>query len=194
VLKPDLVAPGSEVIAATGSGWDLVTGTSPAAARVAGTAAVLLARPGARPVTVRSALRTTAAPLDHQGALREGSGLARLAGGTGLAYVVRPSAYRAWLSGDRSQLNLPQILLSEGRLRARRTLTNMSSRAIAITAHLEGFDSPVWISPAYARLGPGDSVRFRVVAAGTRTSSDDGTVRWHTEAGDTARIPVVITR
>lgn len=194
VLKPDLVAPGSEVVAATGAGWDLVTGTSPAAARVAGTAAVLLARPGARPATVRSELLTTAEPIGGPVALRAGSGMVRRSSGTSLTYVVPPSAYRAWLSGERTDVNRPQVLLSDGRLRARRTLTNTGARTVELTAYLEGFTGEVRMTPTYARLRPGEKIAFRVIAWGTRTSTDDGAVVWHTAAGDTARMPVVITR
>lgn len=194
VLKPDLVAPGSEVVAATDSGWDLVTGTSPAAARVAGIAAVLLGRPGAEPATVRSTLLGTAHPVPGAPILSAGAGTPRLTGSPDLAYVARPRTFRAWLDGERSDVNLPQVLLGHGRTRARRTLTNMADHTVIATARLEGFTGAVSMRPQWARLRPGASVTFRVRATGTRTDTDDGHVVWTSPGHGTVRIPVVVTR
>ena len=104
VLKPDLVATGTGVLAASppsvrGLRWDLVGGTSVASARVAGLAASLLARHDWSAAEVRSALATTAAPVAAT-SLRAGAGRAgsrargcagaRLPGGAGrLPGVVR---------------------------------------------------------------------------------------------------------
>lgn len=194
VLKPDLVAPGSEVVAASGAGWDLVTGTSPAAARVAGVAAVLLGRPGVDPAAVRSALLATARPVPGAPALRAGAGTPRLTASPDLSYVARPRTFRAWLEGERSDVNLPQVLLGHGRERARRTLTNMADHTVVATARLEGFAGAVSMRPQWARLRPGGSVTFRVRATGSRTATDDGFVVWSSPGHGTVRIPVVVTR
>lgn len=194
VLKPDLVAPGSEVVAATGAGWDLVTGTSPAAARVAGIAAVLLGRPGADPASVRSALVTTARPVPGAPLLRAGAGSPLSAAAPDLSYLARPRTFRAWLEGERSDVNLPQVLLGHGRKRARRTLTNTSTHTVLATARLEGFAGAVSMRPQWARLRPGASVTFRITATGSRARTDDGFVVWSSDAHGTVRIPVVVTR
>lgn len=194
VLKPDLVSPGSEIVAATGSGWDLVTGTSPAAARVAGIAAVLLGRPGADPAAVRSALLATARPVPGASLLRAGAGTPQPTASPDLSYIARPRTFRAWLEGERSDVNLPQLLLGHGRERARRTLTNMADHTLVATARLEGFSGAVSMRPQWARLRPGRSVTFRVRATGSRTTTDDGFVVWTSAGHGTVRIPVVVTR
>lgn len=194
VLKPDLVAPGTEVVAATPQGWDLVSGTSAAAARVAGAAAVLLARPGATAPGARSSLLTTASPLRGDG-LRSGAGSVRVgAEDPDLALEMPPTSYRPWLTGDRTNLNLPQALLANGKLRVRRTLTNTSGHVLRVTAHAVGFHDPVTVSPAAAWVRPGDTVRFTIAIDGVPTSTDDGYVLWHADSGETVRIPVVVTR
>lgn len=194
VLKPDVVAPGTEVVAATGSGWSLATGTSPAAARVAGIAAVLLGRPGADPASVRSALVATARPVEGASALRAGAGTAQVTTAPDLAYLARPRSFRAWLEGDRSDVNLPQVLLGHGRERARRTITNVSDRTVIVHARLEGFTGAVSMRPQWARLRPGGSVTFRLRATGTRTTTDDGSIVWTADTGSSVRIPGVVTR
>ena len=194
VLKPDLVAPGTEVVAATPDGWDLVSGTSAAAARVAGAAAVLLGRPGATATGVRSALSTTAGSVAGPG-LRSGAGLVAAAGaGPGLAFLAPPRSYRAWLDGERADLDLPQVLLADGRLRARRTITNTSSHTVVLTAHPGGFRNGVRVSPEWARLEPGDRFTFRISAVASPTATDDGVIDWHEDSATVLRIPVVVTR
>jgi hypothetical protein len=194
VLKPDLVAPGTEMVAATPDGWDLVSGTSAAAARVAGTAAVLLGRPGSTAAGVRSMLSTTSGPVAGPG-LRAGAGLAA-AGGTdpGLAFLVPPRSYRAWLDGRRVDLDLPQVLLADGRLHARRTITNTSDRTVVLTAHPTGFRNGLRVFPEWARLEPGDRFTFHVSAPASPTATDDGTVEWHEGSAPVLRVPVVVTR
>ncbi|HWJ83764.1 MAG TPA: S8 family serine peptidase [Nocardioides sp.] len=194
VLKPDVLAPGAEMLAATPDGWELVSGTSVAAARVAGVAAVLLGRPGATPATVRSALPTTAAPVAGS-PLAAGAGVVRDRGpDPGLAYVVPPVTYRAWLDGDRAALDLPQALLSSSRLAVRRTITNTGDRTLVLTGHAIGFRSGVTVSPQWAMLRPGDRVTFRIGAPTAPTSTDHGWVLWHSGPGTAVRIPVVVTR
>ncbi|WP_229758950.1 S8 family serine peptidase [Peterkaempfera bronchialis] len=74
LLKPDVTAPGVDVIAgvapdtADGNGFGAMSGTSMAAPHVAGLAALLLSRhPGWSPAEVQSALMTTAYTTDNQG-------------------------------------------------------------------------------------------------------------------------------
>lgn len=195
ILKPDLVAPGTEVLAAVPGGWDLVSGTSPASAHVAGVAAVLLGRRGAEPAEVRSALLTTADRLTGAAAgLRAGAGRARIAPAPPLAYLVRGTDYRAWLEGDRADLDAPQALLSRGRLRLRRTLTNVGTRPLEVTAHASGFAGAVTVSPANASLRPGQRLRFTITVAAAPGRTDDGIVHWHADDGSSADVPVVVTR
>jgi hypothetical protein len=74
LLKPDLAAPGVDVIAAVspenhaGNLWDAESGTSMAAPHIAGIAALLRSKnPTWTPMQIKSALMTTAGQLDNQG-------------------------------------------------------------------------------------------------------------------------------
>lgn len=194
VLKPDLVAPGTSVLAATTGGWAVISGTSAATAHVSGVAALLLARPGSTPDQVRSALLTSTVPVGGPPGLRAGTGQARISRIPPMAYLVDPRHFRGWLTGHRSDLNLAQVLLSTGRLVARRTITNTGHRPLWLTTHLTGFDSAVRVSPSAGLVRPGRSLTFRISLPAAPRTTDSGTVAWHSAAGDESRLAVVITR
>lgn len=194
VIKPDLVAPGTSILAATGGGWDIVSGTSVATAHVSGVAAVLLGRPGNTPAEVRSALLTSTTSVGRHSGLRAGTGQVRVSPVPPLAYLVDPRQYRGWLVGRRADLDLPQALMHTGRLVVRRTITNTGHRPLWLTAHLRGFDSPVLVSPSAGLLRPGRTLTFRISLQSAPRTTDTGTVHWHTHDGDETRLAVVITR
>ena len=194
VIKPDLVAPGTSVLAATTGGWDVVSGTSVATAHVSGVAAVLLGRPGNTPAEVRSALLTSTAPIGRHSGLRAGTGEVRVSGVPPMAYLVDPRHYRGWLAGRRADLDLPQALMRTGRLVVRRTITNTGRRPLWLTTRLLGFDSPVLVSPSAGLIRPGRTLTFRISLPDAPRTTDKGTVLWRTYAGDETRLAVVITR
>ena len=194
IIKPDLVAPGTSILAATTEGWDVVSGTSVATANVSGVAAVLLGRPGNTPAEVRSALLTSTTSFGRHSGLRAGTGQVRVSQVPPLAYLVDPRQYRGWLLGRRADLDLPQALMRTGRLVVRRTITNTGHRPLWLTAHLRGFDSPVLVSPSAGLLRPGRSLTFRISLSSAPRTTDTGTVLWRTHAGDRSRLAVVITR
>lgn len=197
-LKPDVVAPASNILAAVpgaSGSWEVAGGTSAATAHTAGVAALLLGR-GAPPGEVRSALVTTALPL-RDGVLRGGAGLLRpeAAADPGLAYLVEPDDYRAWLDRGSARLNTPSIRLSGGQLTASRRITNVSGRRLYFSSSADGFRRDVVVRPAAVRLGPGESATFRVrVSARGADRLDDGFVVWRGATGTVTRIPVVLTR
>ncbi|WP_432477516.1 S8 family serine peptidase [Nocardioides sp. GXQ0305] len=203
-VKPDLVVPATGILAATppravgGGRWSTLDGTSAAAARTAGDAAVLLARHDWPADAVRSVLATSAAPV-RGGALRTGSGRSRVdeALRTRLALVTGPGDYRDWLQGDRSDLNTPSVLIRGERTSATRTVTNLGSRARYWSVRVSGFERhDVRVTPVALRLDPGETAELTVtVGRGPLAGGiDDGAVTWRSPAGVRTRIPVVIAR
>lgn len=79
IIKPDLVAPGVNILSSvfTSIGWEFFNGTSMASPHVAGSAAVLLAAKDWTPAQVKSALATTATDLGLA-PWEQGSGLLNL--------------------------------------------------------------------------------------------------------------------
>ena len=158
LLKPDIMAPGVDVVAAvappgnTGNLWNTNSGTSMSSPHIAGIAALLIAKnPGWSPMAIKSALMTTAGPAS-------GTPLDRGAGevAAGRAFdpgLVYDSGLAQWLkyvcgigvhlttsggtdlcgglgNSDPSDLNGPSIAVGDvaGSQIVRRTVTNVDSR------------------------------------------------------------------
>jgi hypothetical protein len=115
LLKPDILAPGVDVLAAVappgnaGNLWDTNSGTSMSSPHIAGIAALLIAKhPGWSPMAVKSALMTTAvtpatgSPLDY-GA---GEVAALRAFNPGLVYDSGPMQWLRYLCGTGVHLML----------------------------------------------------------------------------------------
>jgi minor extracellular serine protease Vpr len=206
LVKPDLVAPGAGVLGAvppsvSRTRWDFASGTSAATAWTSGLAARLLARTHWGADRIRSALVTSAgAVAGSPSVLHSGAGRPRAerAERPGLAYLVRPGDYRAWLEGDLDRdLNTPSILLSEHGDVVRRTVTNVSRRAAYFSVRVSGFSAhDVTVAPLALRIAPGESASFRVEVTGPGHAHplDDGWITWAGADGSRTRIPVVLTR
>jgi len=209
ILAPSLLAPGVSVLGAVppspdGLGWRSFSGTSAAAAAVAGAAARLRAsRPGWAADRVRSALRTSALPGEGDPTLAQGSGRMRptFARRPGLVFELSPDDLRRYLDGDLDPMdvNTPSVLARGGPVTVVRRVRNVSDRARYFSSRAEGFtDHRVVVRPAALRLGPGESGEF-VVEVGPRGTGagrgpDDGTVTWSGADGSRTRVPVVVTR
>ena len=205
VLKPDLVAPGAGLVGAApasegGRRWEPQTGTSPATAWTSGTAARLLARRGWSAPQVRSALATTAEPVTGAGALESGAGRVRgqRALSPGLLHDLDLGDYRRWIDGDlpaSRPLNVPSVLLGDGRSSTSRTVTNVGTRARYFSSSTGGFRAhDVSVTPAALRLAPGESATYTVEVAGGARTDDDGFVLWRGSNGTRTRVPVQLSR
>jgi hypothetical protein len=127
LLKPDISAPGVDVIAAVapgnnfGNNWDALSGTSMASPHIAGVAALLRsANPGWSPTAIRSAMMTTAYQTDNAGGpiqreggvaaspLDYGAGHVRPAGAfdPGLVYESGPLEWFQYVCGIGQSLTL----------------------------------------------------------------------------------------
>jgi subtilisin family serine protease len=166
LLKPDIAAPGVDVIAATapagngGEEFATYSGTSMAAPHIAGIAALVMSKhPSWSPMAVKSALMTTAVPVDNTGAPIQRAGVAATPLHYGAGQVVPPRAFDPglvydsgpadWLAymcaladlapeacagvpnTDPSDLNGPSLAIGDlvGTQTLVRTVTNTTSRA-----------------------------------------------------------------
>ena len=210
VLKPDLVAPGSDIIAAVspagnfGRQYDAYSGTSMASPYVAGAAAVLrAAHPNWSPGAVASALRTTATDtVGTSSPLDQGSGFINLAGATDPGLVIEPTAadlvaFSETAVPDGKELNLPAISLREydgtGPVTLTRTLTNVGKVRETYRSSVSGLNGmKVTVTPASVTLAPGRSATVTITLRRGSAPWDryvTGSIGWRGKA-HSARIPV----
>ncbi len=204
LVKPDLVAPALGRLGAVpprtdGSRFAFFSGTSAATAHVSGVAALLRARHDWSAPAIRSALVTSARPLDGP-ALRQGAGRSSIGSAlrSHLVLEVGPRDYRRYLDGDLApaRLNTPSILLDADRVVTRR-VTNLGRRAMYFSSSARGFTRhDVRVGPAALRIPAGGSATFTVsvTGPGSVTPLDDGYVVWRGADGTRLRIPVVLSR
>lgn len=196
VVKPDVLAPATGLLAAVPDGWDVVSGTSAAAAWTSGVAARLLARSGVSAPAVQSALVTTATPV-RGSALSTGAGQVdpRRAERPGLVRVVTPASHRRWLERG-GRLDASSIVLRGSATVVRGTVTNVGRRRTYFSSEAAGFRGRVLVTPAAVRLAPGESHVFtvRVLRRSAGPRVDDGVVRWRGARGTVTTIPVVLAR
>lgn len=184
LLKPDLAAPGVDVLAAVspeanhGRDYDMLSGTSMAAPHVAGLAALLkAAHRDWTPMMIKSALMTTARDMaGDTGPFTQGAGNVRpdLATDPGLVFnsgvrnwvsflkgqgMLPMSSYTTVAPTTASNLNLASVAVGAlpGTTRLSRTLTSVSRRTETYTfsARVPGF--AVTASPGEVTLRPGQS-------------------------------------
>ena len=188
VLKPDVTAPGVNILAGfspdsayatPGENFAYLSGTSMSTPHVAGVAALLRqAHPTWSPAAIKSALMTTArqdltgsAGLANARAFEFGAGhiVPNDAVNPGLVYDITAAEYddmeAAVIAGDASAVNLPSLTMP--RLASSHTLTrrvtNAGEEAGAWTVEIEAPpQTAVTVVPDSISLAPGESASFDV--------------------------------
>ncbi len=184
ILKPDLSAPGVDVLAAVtpfnheGRNFDLQSGTSMSSPIVAGVAALLRQQhPGWSPMMIKSALMTTA--RDHASTddpFAQGAGLIRpeLAMDPGLVFDHGIRDWVAYLKGlqllppdsfttiapiDGSQLNQASVAIGDltNSRTITRTVTNVSSAPEHYQVHADVPGLRISATPSQFTLAPGQT-------------------------------------
>jgi hypothetical protein len=189
LLKPDITAPGVDVLAAVspdgyfGRNYDLLSGTSMSSPHMAGLSLVVKsARPNWTPAETKSALMTSAYAVDGASPFDVGSGHVSInrAIASPLVYPAGVNDYFGFLCGlgeidnpslcannniEVSDLNQPNIAI--GQLAGTRTVTRRIKNSGTTTATFRstvaappGVD--VAVAPSQLRLNPGQTKSFRV--------------------------------
>ncbi|MEN3609288.1 S8 family serine peptidase [Plantactinospora sp. ZYX-F-223] len=210
VLKPDVVAPGADIVAAVsppgnfGREYDVYSGTSMAAPYLAGAAAILRAKhPEWSPGAVASALRTTATGTEGTTSpLEQGSGLVDLdrAGDPGLVVEPTPAELTAFAESatpDGREVNLPAISLREydatKPVTLTRRLTNVGTARETYRASVTGLPGMrVTVSPEAVTVDPGRTATVTVTLRRGSAPWDrftTGAITWRSKA-HSVRLPV----
>jgi hypothetical protein len=194
-VKPDLVAPGV-VLATSEPGanddgtprFGTVNGSSPAAAVVAGAAAVLAqARPALRGLDLRSLLAGTARSVPDTSVTAQGAGLLDL-GAASAAEVAADPVTLAFGRAEGDGWHATQAL----------TVRNVSTRSLLVRVHAPGqggllIDS----SPKWVRLKPGGqatvNLRARLKGAPPTDGSAEGAVLLIARGAGPLKVPWAIT-
>jgi hypothetical protein len=190
ILKPDIAAPGNDVVAATappfahGRLWDYMSGTSMSSPHIAGIGALLKAlHPSWLPSEIKSAMMTSARDTVSSAGdwFTQGAGFVapNPAGDPGLVYPTSPTEYRQYMVGlgvhfappndtltpiDASDLNQASIAI--GALPGVQTVTRhvknvgSSTATYKATASVPGFK--VDVSPSTITLAPNAEAEFHV--------------------------------
>ncbi|TIC82021.1 hypothetical protein E8D37_12195 [Nocardioides sp. GY 10127] len=200
VLKPDVVADGTDVLGVVPAGvsadrWSVLSGTSAASAVVAGAAARLAASTGLEAGGVASLLVARAEHLPGVPVLRQGSGrVLPEADGTAVGLVVPRDAAldRAWLAGT-AGLQTDGIVVRAGGSAATRTLVNAGRATRTWRVTVRGAEG-VTARPATVRVAPGRRASIRVRSVGG-TAGQGAVVLTATDgSGLVTRLPLLVRR
>jgi hypothetical protein len=206
LLKPDILAPGQDVLAAVspysaGQDWDFYSGTSMSSPHVAGLGALLTdAHPDWTPAMMKSALMTTATTVTNAGNPIPGGPFAYGAGHVvpnsavdpGLVYNAGFIDWLGFLCGtgqltaaycpaigiDPSDLNYPSIAIGElaGEQTVVRTVTNVGVAGTYEVSVDAPFGVDVVVAPTSLTLATGESASYTV----TFTTNGSATIGAYT--------------
>lgn len=214
LLKPDIMAPGVDVLAAVspaagGLDFNFYSGTSMSSPHIAGLAALMKDRqPAWTPDMIKSAFMTTAKQTTNFGNPIPGNPFGYGAGQVdptaaadpGLVYKLpRFTDYYKFLQGmiTPSNLNLPSIAVGAlaGTQTVQRTVTNVTNKAATYTASIEGLDGfNVTVTPSTIVVPRGGSVSFTVKFDRTTAPLNVytfGALKW-TDGKHVVRSPIAI--
>ncbi len=204
LLKPDLGAPGVQVLAAVPGGEDDRSGTSTAAAHISGLAAIIREQePTWSPMAVKSAMQTSA--RDYAG-----SGTDPLVGGAGfveprrfldpgLVFDAGAADWEVFTADPSTGYNLNTASVTIGALSPQSTittrrLTNVTGTQVTYTAAYSGPASlGVTVVPETITLAPGGTAEVAITTRNRDASSSTWQAGWLTWSSSTApevRIPV----
>lgn len=220
VLKPDISAPGVDVLAAVspptnhGRTYDFMSGTSMAAPHIAGIAALVKVRhPDWSPMAIKSALMTTASDVRHEPApFNQGAGQVEptTAMNPGLVYDAGANDWFGFLKGQGcaacpagppalAASDLNQASIAVGALAGTRTVTrrvtNVGRRSETYTASVSGIAGfRATVTPRTIALRRGQSVTFTVKLDRTDAAVNawsTGNLTWRSIA-HTVRSPIAL--
>ncbi|TDU91723.1 PA domain-containing protein [Kribbella voronezhensis] len=221
LLKPDLAAPGVNVLAAVapptndGHSFAFYSGTSMAAPHIAGLAALYLAKhPDWTPMMVKSALMTTTSDVKTASGAVDNDPFARGAGEVqpsrmldpGLVYDSGDTDWLGYLEGsgvntgtgvpaiDPSDYNAPSIAVGQlvGTQTITRRVTAVTGGLYRATVSVPGMKAVV--TPSILNLQAGQTRSFTVKLTQDTAASNETTSGWLTwqGAGTSVRSPIVV--
>ncbi|MGW0671514.1 S8 family serine peptidase [Streptomyces sp. NPDC002746] len=223
LLKPDITAPGASILAAVappanhGHDFDFYSGTSMATPHIAGLAALYFSEhPTWSPMSVKSAMMTTASPTRTADGKKSTDAFAQGAGEVEARAMLRPGLvydsgeqdWLAYLEGvgidtqtgtravDPSDLNYPSIAIGElfDSQTVTRTVTATSAGTYRAEVDLPGVKATV--SPSvlhFSHAGQKRTFTVKLKVTTARSGAvDTGSLTW-TSGRTTVRSPIVVT-
>lgn len=204
LLKPDLGAPGVNVVAAVPGGEDLKSGTSMSAPHIAGLAAIIRGEhPTWSPMAVKSAMQTSA--RDYAGSathpLIGGAGFVepRRFLEPGLVFDAGLADWAGFIADLGSGYDLNTASVTIGALgpvptTTTRRLTNVTGTNVTYTAAYSGPSSlDVTVTPQQIALAPGGTAEVTIRTfnrAASPTTWQAGWVTWSSSTATDVRIPI----